>query len=177
MRITVQKTAALVGALTLIAAPFAALARHTPVVICQDTNSKKYPYEEVIIDDNALPAHLAKGALYPVPEGGCPGPLAPAAPSVVLLIDPELYFTDPPYLAPLSWGSINASTCEGAAVQNFPVFDPPWTAPNFVGPQPTAGTVMINFDGGAGWYTFTLTCTGTDGTTATSTSVEVFTLG
>lgn len=179
MQTAVQKTVAFAGALALIASPVLVLATsgnaHTPVAICQRTDSTAHPYHKTVIDDNALPAHLAKGSLYPVPGSGCPDSLTPAVPTVALLIDPELFFAESPYLAPLSWGSTNANACEGSAEQIFPVQDPPWTT-EFIGPQATSGLLLVNFEG-SGTYMFTLTCTGPGGTASTSTVVEAFTSG
>lgn len=42
------------------------------VTICHRTASDSNPYVEITIDEAALDAHLKNGALYPVPEGGCP---------------------------------------------------------------------------------------------------------
>ncbi len=42
------------------------------VHICARTGSPRHPYIELIIPRWALPYFIQHGALYPVPEGGCP---------------------------------------------------------------------------------------------------------
>src|SRR5438552_1861437 len=42
------------------------------VTICHRTGSESNPYVVITIDENALPAHLEHGDLYPVPVNGCP---------------------------------------------------------------------------------------------------------
>jgi len=49
-----------------------AFAQSTRIHICHRLGNGGY--NEITIDDDALPAHLAHGDIYPVPEGGCPGP-------------------------------------------------------------------------------------------------------
>ena len=51
------------------------------VDICH-TDSGKFPYQLNSISINALPAHLAHGDIYPVPETGCPTSLIGGASAV-----------------------------------------------------------------------------------------------
>jgi hypothetical protein len=40
--------------------------------ICHRTGSKKKPYQEITVSNNALPAHQQHGDIIPAPPSGCP---------------------------------------------------------------------------------------------------------
>ena len=47
------------------------------VTICHHTGSQTNPWVVITVSENALPAHLAHGDMYPVPAGGCNAPPPP----------------------------------------------------------------------------------------------------
>ena len=47
------------------------------VTICHRTGSQTNPWVVITVSENALPAHLAHGDMYPVPAGGCNAPPPP----------------------------------------------------------------------------------------------------
>jgi hypothetical protein len=52
-------------------------AEENRVTICHRTGSPSNSYVVITVDENALPAHLDHGDVYPVPPNGCPAGVPP----------------------------------------------------------------------------------------------------
>jgi hypothetical protein len=140
--------------------PFVAGATPAPrITICHATGSVKNPYTEITISENGLNGQTGPNDIIPAPATGCP--TSSVVPTITFIPSATSLFAGS--ILTLTWAATNVTSCTASNSAS----DPNWSGSVAISgstsiPEFTVGTI-----------TYTLTCTGTEGTVSASAPVTI----